>query len=255
MNDATHKPRVLVTRPKHQQSNFIQLCTEANIETVSLPCIDILPVECTITSANVAQAELIFFTSRNAVEFAHAQLPLPWSANVFAVGRATERALTKLNQTLVHPPIAPYNSEAFLNWHESQPAINSALIVKGLGGRDLIEKQLSAKGVNVDIKSVYKRITPVVSDAQRHRVFIETPPQIISVTSDVVLRNLVNIAGKEFAAQLHATPLVVNSERCAQLAVKLGFDLAPIVANPPGDAGQLEAIQKHLTINLNHHIR
>lgn len=250
MNHTAHKPRVLVTRPKHQQSNFIQLCTEANIETVSLPCIDILPVDCTITAEEVTQAELVFFTSRNAVEFAHAQLPLPWSANVFAVGRATERALAKFNQALVHPPIAPYNSEAFLDWHESQPAISSALFVKGLGGRDLIEKQFSANGVSVDIKSVYKRVRPIVSDTQRHRVFVETPPQIISVTSDAVLRNLVNIAGQEFAAQLHATPLVVNSERCAQLAVKLGFDHAPIVANPPGDEGQLSAIQELRNVQI-----
>jgi len=235
--------RVLVTRPKHQQSVFLKSCSEAGLETVTLPCIDILPVECELTSANVKQPELVFFTSRNAVEFAHAILPLPWkSARVYAIGRATERVLRKLGQKLVHPPVEPYNSEAFLEWYETQEPIKTALIVKGMGGRDLIETQLQANGVDVTTKSVYKRVSPVVSDAERQRVFVDSPPHIISITSDEVLRNLVNIAGPEHASVLHAAHLVVNSERCADMASRLGFDHSIRVANPPGDIGQMAAI-------------
>lgn len=243
MSKANSKIRVLVTRPKHQQSLFLKSCDDAGLETITLPCIDILPVECELKKAVVKQSELIIFTSRNAVEFANTINPLPWKkANVYAIGRATERVLGNLGQTLVHPPVEPYSSEAFLEWFETQKPIKSALIIKGIGGRDLIETQLQSSGVNVEVMSVYKRVTPVVSDAERQRVFVDTPPHIISITSDDVLRNLVNIAGPAYASVLHATQLVVNSERCADMASRLGFDLGAIVAHPPGDVGQMAAI-------------
>jgi len=237
------KARVLVTRPKHQQANFLKSCAQAELETITLPCIDILPVNCTLCPQEIAESELVFFTSRNAVEFANAILPFPWPrAKIYAIGRATERVLTNFKQNLVHPPVEPYNSEAFLEWYATQEPIKSALIIKGMGGRDLIEKQLQASSVKVTVKSVYKRVTPVVSDAERKRVFTTTPSHIISITSDDVLRNLVNIAGPAYADVLHATQLVVNSERCAEMASKLGFDHAAKVAHPTGDAGQLAAI-------------
>jgi len=247
-----NKTRVLITRPKHQQSNFLSICEEAGLDTITLPCLDILPVECSIDENLIKNAELIFFTSRNAVEFAHANLPLPWrDAPVYAIGRATERVLCKLGQKLVHPPVEPYTSEAFLEWYATQSPIKSALIIKGLGGRDLIETHLQSAGVEVTVKPVYKRVTPVVSDAERRRVFVDTPPHIISITSDDVLRNLVNIAGPDYANVLHATQLVVNSQRCADLAVRLGFDHSPKIAHPPGDLGQIAAIKDCLAGDLN----
>lgn len=248
MNEPNDKIRVLVTRPKHQQSGFLKSCEKAGLEAVTLPCIDILPVECAIDQSEIQQANLIFFTSRNAVEFAHSILPLPWKdAKIYAIGRATERVLGNHGQQLVHPPVEPYTSEACLEWYESQPPIKSALIVKGMGGRDLIETHLQSNNVNVVVKPVYKRVSPVVSDAERQRVFVEKPPHIISITSDEVLRNLVNIAGPDYANVLHATQLVVNSERCADMAVRLGFDHAPKVAYPPGDVGQMAAIMDCLS--------
>lgn len=247
MTKSTNAARVLVTRPKHQQSSFLARCADAGLDTLSLPCIDILPVDCSIDAADIDAAEFIFFTSRNAVEFAHTIQPLPWNnASVYCIGRATQRALAQFNQDLAHPPIEPFTSEAFINWLKTQAPVSSALIVKGVGGRDLIETYLAETGTSVIIKDVYKRVTPVVSDAERQRIFVDTPPDIISITSDDVLRNLVNIAGPTYAHELHATPIIVNSERCADLAIRLGFDHGPIVASPPGDDGQIDGIMHWL---------
>lgn len=251
MNESPSRLRVLVTRPKHQQSHFLMSCAEAGLDTITLPCLDILPVESDLSKAHVETAELIFFTSRNAVEFANQVLPLPWNgAAVYAIGRATERVLNKHGQQLIAPPVEPYSSEAFLEWYATQPPIKSALIINGMGGRDIIQSYFKANNVDVTFKSVYKRVSPVVSDAERHRVFVETPPHIISITSDEALRNLVNIAGPEYASVLHATQLVVNSERCADMAARLGFDYSAKVANPPGDVGQMAAIMSCLTNKL-----
>jgi len=235
--------RVLVTRPSHQQLPFLERCQQAGFETLSLPCIDILPVKSDLSQQDIDRAELIVFTSRNAVDFANTLVPFPWvNANVYAIGRATERALAKFNQSLVASPIAPFNSEAFLDWYATQSPVSEALVIKGMAGREVIQTGLSQAGANVVVKDVYKRVTPTISDAERQRVFQDFPPNVISVTSDDVLRNLVNIAGPEYAQVLHATPLVVNSERCAEMAYRLGFDHAAAVACPPGDEGQLTAI-------------
>ena len=243
MKPADGNVRVLVTRPKHQQSSFLSLCDKAGFETLSLPCIDILPVEADFKRHLIDETDLIIFTSRNAVDFANNLFPLPWrGASVYAIGRATERALKKFGQPVIAPPQPPFDSEAFISWYKTKPSPGRVLIIKGIGGRDLIETTLVNNGVLVDVKAVYKRVTPVVSDAERVRIFKESPPNVISVTSDDVLRNLVNIAGSEYANVLHSTPLVVNSSRCANLAIRLGFDHQPIVANPPGDEGQLVAI-------------
>lgn len=276
------KPRttlkVLVTRAKHQQANFLTLCESANIETVSLPCIDILPTDAQLHQQDIDAADLVLFTSRNAVDFAHLLHPLPWpDKQVYAIGRATARRLQALNQALIHPPAEPYNSEAFIDWFETHQgsipknAITTksvseknmtttgerstsessgdsltVLQIKGVGGRNAITKHFASGNNQLNSVDVYKRVMPVVSDAERHRVFVEEKPNIVSITSDEVLRNLVNIAGPEFADALHDMPLVVNSERCKALATRLGFSHSAVVANPPGDQGQLNAIQQNL---------
>lgn len=212
-----------------------------------MPCIDILPVPCELSIQDTTQSDLVIFTSRNAVEFAHNLLPMPWeNVSVYAIGRATGRTLKKLGQQLIQEPVEPYNSEAFLSWHDTQPSIKAVLIVKGVCGRGLMESTLPERGVSVVVKDVYKRVTPVVGDAERQRVFVENPPHIISITSDDVLRNLVNIAGPKYADVLHSIPLVVNSQRCADTAARLGFDHSAKVAYPPGDQGQMAAILEHL---------
>ncbi len=55
--------------------------------------------------------------------------------------------------------------------------------------------------------------------------------------------NLVTLAG-EYLPVLLSIPLVVNSERAADQAVQSGFQMTPLVANPPGDQGQIDAIRQ-----------
>ncbi len=244
----SRKPRVLVTRPKHQQANFIEICTKAGIEPISLPCMDILPVSFSLEQQELDNAELVFFTSRNAVEFVHESLALPWMGkNVLTIGKATQRMLNKLNQPVSHQPIAPYTSEAFIEWYSTQSPASSVILFKGVGGRKLIEEHFLERGISLQVKEVYKRVIPVISDAARQLAFVDNAPDIISVTSDDVLRNLVNIAGPLYANQLKATPLVVNSKRCAALAARLGFDYPALVADPAGDEGQLAAVKSWVT--------
>lgn len=117
------------------------------------------------------------------------------------------------------------------------------LLVKGEGGRGLIASQLRAMGWQVSSMDLYRRELPVIDTRMFTRTFSHSPPDIISITSNESLDNLVTLAGESLPVLLKI-PLVVNSQRAVELAMKLGFQRLPLVANPPGDKGQIEAIRQ-----------
>jgi len=238
------RARVLITRPTNQQANFSERCRALGLDPIGLPCVDIVPVDAKLTLDDMQDAKRVLFTSRNAVDHAHRQLALPWSTvAVLAIGKATALSLERHGQTLAHPPVAPYTSEAFLNWLESHAEINSLMIIKGIDGRELIETTLRERGCVVSTRAVYRRKLPSVNDAQRKQVFVDHAPDIVSTTSDEILHNLMAIAGPMHAEGLRRLPLLVNSDRAAALAANMGFQQPAMIARPPGDDGQLHLLR------------
>lgn len=204
-----------------------------------LPCIDIEPIASPVLKTHPAKlVDAVLFTSANAVACAHAILPLPWSGlSVHAIGAATQSALQALGQTLSIKPRPPYNSEAYLNQMKAV-APGRLMIIKGAGGRELIEPQLQRVGWQVYPVDVYRRMLPAVSSSEVAALFAPVAPDIISVTSNEGLRNLLTLTSNH-QSQILQIPLVVNSQRGARLAISLGFSHPPLVAEPPGDTGQL----------------
>jgi len=121
------------------------------------------------------------------------------------------------------------------------------VIIKGQGGRQLIEHELSGAGWNIQTIDVYKRALPFIEESLV-TVNLQNPvPDIISVTSNESLLNLKTLAKEHWPSLLKAA-LVVNSQRAQTLAESLGFTSHIEVAFPAGDEGQINAIG-HL---LNH---
>ncbi len=248
-NTAKSRPRLLITRPEEQSARFVKLCESEGFRTVLLPCLQILPV---ILAPNTLatqyqQADHILFTSANAVKFAHAIMPLPWpNSTVHAIGAATARALNDHGQPLFKTPQAPYNSESFIQQICSvEPA--RLLMIKGVGGRTLIASTLQERGWKIDSADVYRRDLPNIPNAHINELFHMTPPDIVSVSSDQVLSNLWQLC-KDHQQELTKLPLVVNSRRCADWALTLGFQNQVLVAEPAGDEGQISILCNwHLT--------
>ncbi|MBX2835533.1 MAG: uroporphyrinogen-III synthase [Gammaproteobacteria bacterium] len=244
--------RVLVTRPGHQQSYFVTGVRNLGLTPVCLPTIDILPTDVDIDLEVIRAAGFVLFTSRNAVEFAHLINPLPWNTNnILSIGPATATALNNHNQALMSKPIEPYTSEAFLNDFEQTMSVaeshtKRAVIIKGEGGRQLLEESLHDKGIELTTYSVYRRLCPAVPSATVIDIFGDGNVDIIASTSDDGLINLLQIAGMDYRDTVLNAQLIVNSERASNTALKLGFKKPPLVANPPGDKGQLQALQNYL---------
>lgn len=247
MTTSATSPRVLITRPAAQVDNFQSLCHDAGLNTVSLPCIEIQFLEASLRLDELQQSELVFFTSANAVEGARRVFSFPWSdVSVCAIGPATERALAKSGQPVVYPATAPYNSEALLERLKIDGMPRALTIIKGEGGREWLIDNLNQEGVRVTSIDVYRRTLPSIDDATRRAIFEATPIDIISVTSDEVLKNLMQLAGEAYREQLLALPLICNSQRCAELAANMGFIRAARVAAQPEDAGQLALLHQWL---------
>jgi len=247
---------VLVTRPTAQQSAFIAELKAEGARTESLPCLSIEPpddLQAAIEGLQQAQsADALIFTSANAVEFAHALSPMPWTpepSRLLAIGPATVTRLRNYAMEVWTEPESPYNSEALLRLQPvaallQRNQLQNISLIKGQGGRLYLRDSLMRRGVKVDSVDVYRRECPIIPDATIARVFLNSPPDIVTITSDEALKNLVAIAGLRYQAQLLQLPLVVNSERSAALALQLGFQSQILVAPYPGDSGQLAAIKR-----------
>lgn len=213
------------------------------LEVVHFPCVTIEPLISDKTREMLCQAEgMVLFTSSNAVRFAHQHRSFPWSGiHACAIGSATSRALATCNQPVHLIPDPPYNSESFVTLMEAMPA-QPILIIKGCGGRELIRETLSDRGWSVRCIDVYKRVRPSVNASELDNIFKRGPFDLVSVSSNEILTNLMHLTHR-WQHLLLDSQLVVNSERCATLARKLQFSKPALVASPAGDEGQLRSVQ------------
>ena len=244
--------RVLVTRPAHQQDNFVNLLTAEGAEAVSFPLLQISPA----ADPNPALQQLkkafnsdyIIFVSPNAVRFAHQLMPLPWQglrAQTAAVGEATARSLAGLNQPSELVPHNAYSGKALLALPDFQDLHGkSVLIVCGDNSRPELKAELQLRGARVRSAVVYQTKLPENAKSALPGIFSQNRPQVICITSNQGILNLKKIMDDCCLDQLLRTPLIVNSERCSKLARESGFSSDITVARIAGDAGQLDALKR-----------
>ena len=238
------RPRLLVTRPADRQEPFGRRARALGVDTLPFPCLAIRadPDARLPDAASLAALGAVLFTSRPAVEAAALLRAFPWpGVTALAIGPASAGALDRAGQPLAREPAPPFTSEALLDALERAPPLPSVLLVKGHGGRDVLERRLAERGTRVETLALYRRVRPSPSPASRRRAFGEPGADIVSATSDEGLENLVALAGPD-RARLLTLPLIVNSERGAGRARALGFRGAVRVASPAGDEGQLAAL-------------
>jgi len=237
-------PRLLVTRPAARQQPFASRARELGVEPVAFPCVEIRPEPALALPSPEALAafDAVLFTSRHAVEAVARLRPFPWpGVAAWAIGVATGAALARAGQPLARMPEDAATSEALVRALAREAPLGSLLVVKGRGGRELIASRQRERGTRVETLDGYRRARPVADERTRRRALVERVPDIVSVTSDEILDNFVELAGDALPALL-PRPLILNSERGAARARAHGFTGPAIVASPPGDEGQLAAL-------------
>ena len=226
------KGRVLITRPADQQANLAQLLEADGYQTVSLPLLKIEAIDLDQPEqGNLRQHFLnldlystVVFISRNAAKLGGEIIDqywpqLPVGIRWLSIGQGTADELSFFG---IEPDInAGIDSEALLADTDLQHLDEQRiLIVKGQGGRNLLEAELERRGASVDLAEIYRRVAPSYTQDELTK-HLATPLDAVLITSGEALENLsqLPVGQDQFKQRL----LVVPSQRIADLATQLGF--------------------------------
>lgn len=241
-------PGVLVTRASERSSALVSSLNTAGFRAVELPCLAIRMLSTDTGGFKHQKLDTVIFTSYHAVDSMHKAQPFPWrdfTGQILAIGPATAQRLADLGQPVTCQPLHPYNSEALLRLDELTSGDNQSIaIVKGKGGRNYLQHALQERGFNVCTIDSYERILPEHQTSTIDAVFKPGVVDVITVTSNEVLHNLLQLAGSRNSKRLFDLPVITGSQRAAVLSRELGFSNTVIVADSPGDAALLSALQR-----------
>jgi uroporphyrinogen-III synthase len=219
-----HELGVLITRPAHQANTLCNLIQTHNGRTIMLPALIIEPViDGSFAQQLLSQIwDIAIYTSPNAVQFATQLYPTINSHSIIAIGNATATALITLLQRKADFIPKQQDSEGLLALPIlTKPMNKQILIIRGKGGRTLLNEILVQRGANVSIAETYQRSTPNV-DTNSILANWKQNVQVVIATSGEILDNLVLILNKEPMKLFH-TPLITVSERLYHHAKNLGF--------------------------------
>jgi uroporphyrinogen-III synthase len=233
---------VLVTRPARQAVSLMAHIQRLGGEAVSFPAIAIEPM-----SAAAAQGyDLVVFVSVNAVEHGSHLVTRDGATRIAAIGKATAAALSAIDIKVDITPDADANSEALL----AHPDIASSpcarvLIVRGNGGRTLLQESFAALGSQVDVLEVYRRTLPIVDPASIRELQMRWEAgdiDVVTVTSVATLTNLVALLRETAPRLLRTTSLLVASPRIREAALALQLEGEIVVASGADDDSLLGAL-------------
>lgn len=238
---------VLVTRPASQAAALCEQIQRHGATAIAFPAVEIVPV----TAAAASGHDLIVFVSVNAVAHGVHLIEKSATARVAAIGKATAAALKQTSLPADIVPEAGFNSEGLLAHPDLTLAAGAkVLIVRGLGGRELLQESFTSRGLIVETREVYQRVRPSIDDATRDA--LETRWQsegidVVTATSIETLHNLMEMLSERGRALLREATLLVASRRIADAAQAAGLNGTLIVANGADDASMIGALAQWRT--------
>ena len=227
---------MLITRAVAQAEPFARAVREAGGLPVLLPGISITPVA---PPQPISEADWFIFVSPNAVEHGlpHLAGALQRGAKVAAVGPTTARSL-KLHG-VPQPMVARdgFDSEALLRLPAFRNAAgNRITIVRGFGGRELLEDTLRERGARVRLLEVYRRDRPTLSAEQVQYLESRWSKGVVAVAtclSVATLDNIMTTLTTRGQRMFTVTPLISPSTRVLERAAALGHRALRAQASGP----------------------
>lgn len=241
---------VVITRPRHQAQAFQQLLQQAGAKPLLFPLIAIEPApDQAAVSAKLMKLyayDTVLFISTNAVEYGLAllnarQYQQLQHLTVGAIGKKTAQLLQAHGLTVHLVPTADFTSEAFLALPQVQTLTGRhILIMRGVGGRELLAQTLQARGATVDYVEVYQRLVAKLKPEVLNQHYQQQQLDIIAITSTEGLKHL--LAYRMQLPWLNTIALLVGNQRIAQQARALGFKGEIIIAADPSDQAMFNAL-------------
>jgi len=240
MNDLNNL-HILITRPASQGRALCDLISARGGHPIHFPTIAFGPP---LDQAGFLQSlillgeqDWLIFISPQAVHASITQIQRLWphfpdSVKWAAIGGGTAKALEEAGITAVLYPDKEQNSEGLLNlpaFH--QVAGKKIAIIRGVGGREWLDKGLAERGAHVLPVIAYERILPKVDVSPCLEQLRQKNIDIIVCTSYESLCNLKTLLGETALPFLREIPVIVISERIKMLAKDLGFSRIWVARN------------------------
>ncbi len=241
---------IAITRPVDQAKKLAALITEEGGTPVLFPLIEITPLQVysqfeTVIS-DIASYDWAIFISSNAVQNGMPRLNkqgIPPHLQFAAIGPVTAKELQGFGVANVLVPHNRFDSEALLALPEMHDVKSKKImIVRGIGGRDVLADSLILRGAQVTFAECYQRINPQTNCDLLAQLYAEKKLHGIVVTSSEAMRHLLTLAGE--ADWLRHITLFVNHARIAELPLQMGLKVQ--VANAPGDDAMLVLLKQGL---------
>lgn len=240
---------IAVTRPPEQATKLTAAITAEGGQVISFPLLDIQGLQDLsafhATIAPLSQFDWMIFISSNAVQHGMPllkQAGIPPQLKFAAIGPTTAASLQGFGVADILTPSERFDSEALL----ALPALQQmqgqrVLIVRGVGGREVLADTLKQRGAQVVFGECYRRVNPQSNAEVLEQAYKEGKLQGIVVTSSEALRFLLDLA--QDAAWLKVTPVFVNHARIAEQATAAG--LTVYSSGVSGDAAMLVLLKSH----------
>jgi uroporphyrinogen-III synthase len=240
---------VAITRPIDQAKKLIQLIEDAGGTTIAFPLIEIAPLT-DLTAFNNVIAEInhpnhvdwAIFISSNAVQngMPHmVKLGIPSHLQFAAIGPVSAQELNAYGIQNVLTPSGRFDSESLLALPEMQAVSGKKImIVRGVGGREVLADTLKARGARVTFAECYQRKNPQTNANLLAEAWKNKQLHAIVVTSSEAMRHLLDLAGD--ASWLKQVSICVNHARIAETALQCGLTVK--IAESVGDAQMLATL-------------
>lgn len=245
--------RILVTRPKPAATELCDLIAQCGGHAIHFPTIAFAPAPdqpAFIAGIHaLANQDWLIFISPQAVYSSINTIKKIWphfpeTIKVAAIGAGTTEALRKAGYTVTAQPVDNANSEGLLALPEFQSVTQQKMaIIRGLGGRELVDAELRARGANVLTLIAYERVLPAINIEPVLTLLEQQAIDVVVCTSYEGVKNLKHLLGENGWPFLKKIPMIVVSERIKFLALDSGFQTI-WVARDASQTAILETCEK-----------
>ena len=223
---------ILICRPEPEASRLAECFRDAGAITRVLPLIERQPLpetpERRTLILSLDQYSHIITVSPYAARLLLNEVDtwwpqIPTGIRWYAVGASTASVLAGQGLS-VRRPTDGWTSEALL----ALPSLNRidgerVLLVRGEEGRELIRDTLEARGAQVTVLPLYRRLEPEHPTDQIRAVLGDFAPEAIVTLSGETLNNFIALCAKS-GHNLYDRLLIVPADRVADQARTAGFN-------------------------------
>ncbi|HFB64519.1 MAG TPA: uroporphyrinogen-III synthase [Aeromonadales bacterium] len=233
---------LLATRQPEDNEVLTKALEAWGWQVVNWPALVIKTTTVEVSNESVRSVDIVIFTSKNSVSAQLLKRINIENKTVICVGPTTAEKL--FNQTGIKAATpATTTTEGLLSSKLLEVSNKKILIIKGKGGRKLLEDELRKRNNEVFTLDVYSRLENTLTDREAEKIN-KLEPEYVLVTSVEGLCSLIKqIDEGKLTKKLLSKHLLSFSNRINEIAIKKGFEKVSTV-NKMSNKGIVEALVK-----------